>query len=119
MSLSEIGPTDTSDATAVAAMVREFVEGALTRNGTVEIDVLDLRTLVSSVTRLYAACSERAGAELPAIDATVSATDAVTLACAVLRAHGLNPFDLALWFSRAGVSGPAGAEADDLRRAGS
>jgi hypothetical protein len=114
MSLSEIGPLDTSDATAVAATVREFVEGALSRSGTVEVDVRDLRTLVSSVTRLYAACSERAGTELPAIDATVSATDAVMLACAVLRAHSLSPFDLALWFSRARVGGPGGADADDL-----
>ena len=112
MSLSEIGPVDTSDATAVAAAVHEFVDGTLTRSGAV--DVRDVRALVSSVTRLYAACSESAGAELPAIDATVSATEAVMLACALLRAHSLSPFDLALWFSRANVSGLGGADADNL-----
>ena len=53
------------------------------------------------MTRLYAACSDKAGYEIRAIDETVSPTDAVALACALIRAHNLNPFDLAIWYSRA------------------
>jgi len=34
------------------------------------------------------------------IDDTVSTTEAMVVACALLRAHHLNPFDLALWFQR-------------------
>jgi hypothetical protein len=64
------------------------------------VDADELRSLVSSVTRLYAACSDRAGYEIRAIDETVSPTDAVALACALIRAHNLNPFDLAIWYSR-------------------
>jgi hypothetical protein len=37
---------------------------------------------------------------LAVIDGTVSTTEAMIMACALLRAQHLNPFDLALWFSR-------------------
>jgi hypothetical protein len=30
----------------------------------------------------------------------VSATEALTLACALLRSQDLTPFDMAVWFSR-------------------
>lgn len=112
MSTSEVAALAPLDGAEVAAIVSEFVETALTRNEAVTIDVRDMRKLVSSVTRLYAACSDRAGEEIPAIDATVSTTDAVMLACALLRAHDLSPFDLALWFSRVGVCRPDGPGAE-------
>jgi hypothetical protein len=114
MSASEAAALAPRDGAALAASVSEFVDRALNRSGAVEIDARDMRTLVSSVTRLYAACSDRACEEIPAIDATVSTTDAVMLACALLRAHDLSPFDLALWFSRVGVGRPGG---DDCRGA--
>jgi hypothetical protein len=50
--------------------------------------------------KFYAAAVEDAELELPVIDATVSTTEAMVVACALMRAHRLNPFDLALWFSR-------------------
>lgn len=59
--------------------------------------------LISSVVKLYATIVEDvvAGADaVPVIDGTVSTTEAMVMACALLRAHHLNPFDLALWFSR-------------------
>jgi hypothetical protein len=93
---------------AVAETVERFVENALHGSASVDITAQDARRLVSAVTRLYAACCESAGQEFLAIDTTVSTTDAVMLACALLRAHGLNPFDLALWFFRGGA-GHAGA----------
>jgi ABC-type protease/lipase transport system fused ATPase/permease subunit len=59
--------------------------------------------VVSGAVKLYAAVVEDAepgtGA-VPVIDGTVSTTEAMVMACALLRAHHLNPFDLALWFSR-------------------
>lgn len=63
-----------------------------------------LRRLVSAVIRLYAATSEQAAEDIVPINADVSTTDAVVLACALLKAHELNPFDLALWFSRTRVA---------------
>lgn len=56
--------------------------------------------LVSGATKLYAALAEETETELPAIDATVSTTEVMVLACALLRAQHLTPFDLALWFQR-------------------
>jgi hypothetical protein len=64
-----------------------------------------LRRLLSAAIRLYAAVSEGAAEDIVPINADVSTTDAVVLACALLKAHELNPFDLALWFSRTRVAG--------------
>jgi hypothetical protein len=60
----------------------------------------DVTNLVSGAVKLYAAAVEEAESGIPAIDSTVSTTEAMVMACALLRAHHLNPFDLALWFSR-------------------
>ncbi len=59
--------------------------------------------LISGAVKLYAAMVEDAAPGAPAvpvIDGTVSTPEAMVMACALLRAHHLNPFDLALWFSR-------------------
>jgi ABC-type protease/lipase transport system fused ATPase/permease subunit len=59
--------------------------------------------LVSGAVKLYAAMVEDAAlgaGTVPVINGTVSTTEAMVMACALLRAHHLNPFDLALWFSR-------------------
>ena len=58
-----------------------------------------LRAILSAWTRLYAAACESARQELCPLDSDVSATDAITLACALVRSQNLNPFDLAVWFS--------------------
>jgi len=60
----------------------------------------DVTKLVSGAVKLYAAAAEETESEIPVIDSTVSTTEAMVMACALLRAHRLNPFDLALWFSR-------------------
>ena len=60
----------------------------------------DVRAIVSAATRLYANASTRAGRELPPLAADVSTTDAVTLACALIRSQDLTPFDMAMWFGR-------------------
>jgi hypothetical protein len=60
----------------------------------------DVTNLVTEAVKLYAAYAEELEAEVPAIDSTVSTTEAMVVACALLRAQHMNPFDLALWFSR-------------------
>lgn len=63
----------------------------------------DVTNLVNDAVKLYAAMVEDAATGAPAvpvIDGTVSTTEVMVMACALLRAHHLNPFDLALWFSR-------------------
>ena len=60
----------------------------------------DIRAVLSAATRWYASAVEASGQEFRPVDASISATEAVTLACALLRSQDLTPFDLALWFSR-------------------
>jgi hypothetical protein len=60
-----------------------------------------LAALLTATIRLYAAKSEQAGAPpRPFAENSVTATEAVVLACAVIRTAGLNLFDVAMWFSR-------------------
>ena len=59
-----------------------------------------VRAIVSAVTRLYATASTRAGVELPPLSPDVSTTDALTLACALVRSHGLTPFEMSVWWHR-------------------
>ena len=60
----------------------------------------EIRAVLSAATRWYASAVEASGREFRPVDATISATEAVTLACALLRSQDLTPFDLALWFPR-------------------
>jgi hypothetical protein len=62
--------------------------------------VEDLRRLFSSAIRLYAGVSAVVAEEVDPLDGDVTPTDAVVAACALLKSHDLNPFDLSLWFSR-------------------
>ena len=59
-----------------------------------------VRAVVSATTRLYASASARAGEELTPLTPGVSTTDALTLACALVRSQDLTPFEMAVWFSR-------------------
>jgi len=60
----------------------------------------DVTALTTEAIKLYAAYVEELEAEIPPIDSTVSTTEAMVMACALLRAQRMNPFDLALWFQR-------------------
>ena len=62
----------------------------------------EVRAIVSAATRLYANASAQAGRELPPLTSDVATTEAITLACALLRSQDLTPFDMAMWFSRGG-----------------
>src|SRR5687768_3220626 len=80
-----------ADTTSALALLNQLAE-----RGDLRED--DVRGMVSTATRLYASASTRAGRELPPLAADVSTTDAVTLACALIRSQDLTPFDMAMWF---------------------
>ena len=84
--------------TGLVDELRTEVDGALGDGGVAALDPDVARALVSAAARLYAVAAEE-GAHPP--DGTdLTPTESVVLATAALRAHDLNPFDLALWFSR-------------------
>lgn len=58
-----------------------------------------LNRLVAATARLYA-IRDAETTDSPLLDDRTGTTEAVVLACALIKAHDLNPFDLALWFSR-------------------
>lgn len=78
--------------TAVALLTRLADAGDLSAD--------DVRGVVSAATRLYANACARAGEELPPVTDSVSTTDAITLACALVRSQDLTPFEMAMWFGR-------------------
>ena len=81
----------------VTALAAE-VAGGLDDGALAALDPSTARRLVSTAARCWAVAAEE-GAEPPDARDTTP-TDAVALASAALRSHDLNPFDLALWFSR-------------------
>ena len=58
-----------------------------------------LKTILTAATRLYAASCETAGRELCPVDREIPTTEAMMLACALVRSQNLNSFDFAMWFS--------------------
>ena len=90
-----MSPSDTRDdeVRSAVSLLEDLAEhGGLSADG--------VRAVISAATRLYSNASTRAGEELPPLTPDVSATDALTLACALVRAHDLTPFEMAVWFSR-------------------
>jgi len=88
---------------ALIAQVNAQIERTVQAGALAQVPPDDVAHLVSGAVKLYAAIADEAepGAEIaPVIDGTVSTTEAMVVACALLRAHHLNPFDLALWFQR-------------------
>jgi hypothetical protein len=69
-----------------------------------ELDVIPdaaLRRVLVSAIKLYAAKAEAAGHDFAPFDSDqLTATQAAVTACAIIRAAGLNLFDIAMWFGR-------------------
>ena len=84
---------------AVAAL-RAQVDATLAAGELAAVAREDVTNLMIAGIKLYAAYSEEVDAEVPAADATVSTTETMVAACALLRAQHMNPFDLALWFQK-------------------
>jgi hypothetical protein len=70
------------------------------------VNALPFPRLLTPLVKLYAAASEASGTEFAPVSQDATATEVVMLACGLLRAQNLNPFDLALWFSRAAQTSP-------------
>ncbi|HWN26494.1 MAG TPA: hypothetical protein VNP37_05970 [Actinomycetospora sp.] len=88
-------------AARIAALVDDLdgeVDAGLGDGAIAALDPDVARRLVAVAARTWAVATEE-GAR-PPTGTDVTPTEAVVLATAALRAHDLNPFDLALWFSR-------------------
>lgn len=76
-------------------------ESALKRGEPGAISDAALRRVLTAAVKIYAAKVEAADNELaPFEDNTVTATETVVAACAMIRAADLNLFDMAMWFRR-------------------
>jgi hypothetical protein len=101
-----MSPSESASATAAAPGLAAATERVrqeardLSRGETETVSPDQLRALLSATVQLYAAFCEYTGTDLDPLESEVPATDAVVLACSLLKARDLNPFDLALWFSR-------------------
>jgi hypothetical protein len=84
---------------AVAA-VRARIEATTEAGELATVPREDVASLVTAGIKLYAAYAEELEMEFPPTDSSVSTTEAMVLACALLRAQHMNPFDLALWFQK-------------------
>jgi hypothetical protein len=100
MSASErSGWVDGEGLTEAIDRLRKAVDG-LRNGGNATITSAQLSTVVADITSLYAASAQSARS-LPRLDPGQStSTDAVVLISAIMAAHDLNTFDLALWLSR-------------------
>jgi hypothetical protein len=124
MSPSDVSPSDLSPselsqpaATGVAALPGIAVElehavGRVVAGGDLQAAALvgetDIARILTAAVRLYSAGSEAREREFPPLlGNAVAPTDAVVVACALLRAMELTPFELALWFERP-VAAPVG-----------
>ncbi len=85
---------------SLLAELREQIERTIQAGELAGVAREDVTQLVTGAVKLYAAFAEELESDVPAIDSTVSTTEAMVVACALLRAQRMNPFDLALWFSR-------------------
>jgi hypothetical protein len=63
------------------------------------LDTLPLKTIISSLVKMYALIIRQTRRATSPSSVDLTETELVTLACAILRARGLDPFDLAISFS--------------------
>jgi hypothetical protein len=82
------------------AALRAQIDATIAAGELAKVAREDVTNLLTAGIKLYAASAEELEAEVPAIDASVSTTETMVAACALLRAQHMNPFDLALWFQK-------------------
>lgn len=70
-----------------------------------QISDAEIQRVMTAVVRVYAAKADVTGnTPLPVNPATVTPTDIVVTVCELIRAAGLNLWDLSMWFSRKPVN---------------
>jgi hypothetical protein len=80
-----------------AALARD----ALKRGEPDTVSDKTLQKVLTAAVKIYAAKVERRGHDVAPFPAdTVTATETVVAACGMIRAAGLNMFDVAIWFHR-------------------
>lgn len=100
---------DNPQITDLTRCLHERIAAAIDAGQIAHVPPQDVTALLTEAVRLYAGVVEEIEREIPPNDASISTTEAMVVACALLRAHRLNPFDLALWFSRTAPRYRAGA----------
>ena len=83
----------------MSASNEQLAEAAAVLRDAAQISPELLRGIIGSAARLYAASCEAAGEELCPVDRDLPTTEAMMLACGLVRSQNLNSFDFALWFS--------------------
>src|SRR5476649_2340705 len=74
---------------------------ALRRHAPDAISDAQLQKVFAAAVKVYAAKMERRGGDVkPFRDGTVTTTESIVAACALIRAADLNLFDVAMWFNR-------------------
>jgi hypothetical protein len=91
--VSALTPTDPRDFAALA-------HHALARGEPDSVPDDLLQEVLAAAVKIYAAKVERRGDLKPFEDGTITATESVVAACALIRAADLNLFDVAMWFHR-------------------
>jgi hypothetical protein len=80
-----------------------MIEAALARGEGHAVPMETIQRALTAAVKAYAARVEKSEGEFaPFADRSVTATEAVTAACAMIRAVDLNMFDVALWFGKPG-----------------
>jgi hypothetical protein len=85
---------------ALLVGLRAQIESTIQAGKLAELGPQEVTNLLSSAVKLYARAVEDAEQNIAVSDGSVSTTEAMVVACALLRSQDMNPFDLALWFSR-------------------
>jgi hypothetical protein len=85
----------------IAAEFCDAVTASMQRGDLDAIPEAALRRVLTSAVKAYAAKAEAADVEPAPFEAdAVTATETAVTACAMIRAAGLNLFDIAMWFQR-------------------
>jgi hypothetical protein len=85
----------------IAVAFTDLVTAALQHGDLDAIPDAALRMVLTASIKAYAAKAEAAEAEFAPFEAEdVTATETAVTACAMIRAAGLNLFDIAMWFQR-------------------
>ena len=91
---------DTDIEVAAGDAFVEAAERALASGDTSRISSAEIERVMTAAVRLYAAKTEAEGESPPVTPERVTPTDIVVTVSAMLRAAGMNIWDLSMWFRR-------------------